>query len=111
MDRFMSRSFRSRGPIAPCSHHAATAAAWRRDLGRKAAGTLVEGGEDFPQRRDHLRDLLFLDDQGRRDRDDVAGLPDEDALLEAAQEDLEAERAGGARPRPAHNRANTPQAD
>ena len=47
------------------------------------------------QRLDHLADLAFLDDQRRRQRDDVAGDADQESLLEAVDEDVIGAGAGG----------------
>src|SRR6478736_9056347 len=55
--------------------------------------------QDIRDRADRLVDVRFLDDQRRRQGDDVAGRADQDAALEAGAEDVEGAFAGAARNR------------
>src|SRR5690606_36957757 len=52
-------------------------------------GRSVEVAQNLRKRAEHLVDVALLQDQGRRQGDDVARGADQQALLEAAEERLE----------------------
>src|SRR5690606_14097320 len=57
----------------------------------RTAGS-VEFFQHACEQAEHLVDMLLLDDERRRERDDIAGRADEQPLLEAFEESLERAR-------------------